>query len=192
MTNKKMNKKGIATIYVVIFIIVLLVFVGYAYWDNYQRNIKISLTPTQTKNTTTITTVNSSIKITSTTYPNVNLTPGAILTMDSGFICTPGTAEKLRNVPDSLKKKVFAEYNLAYPTKKDYEVDHFIPLELGGSNDIKNLWPESASPVPGYHEKNKVENYLHKLLCNYTINMSTAQEMIRKDWVAVYNQCCAK
>ena len=31
-------------------------------------------------------------------------------------------------------------------------------LELGGSNDIKNLWPEAALPTPGFHEKDAVED----------------------------------
>ena len=29
-----------------------------------------------------------------------------------------------------------------------YEVDHLISLELGGSNEVANLWPEAATPKP--------------------------------------------
>jgi hypothetical protein len=32
-------------------------------------------------------------------------------------------------------------------------VDHLDPLELGGFNDIKNLWPEPVDPWPGSYEK---------------------------------------
>jgi hypothetical protein len=28
------------------------------------------------------------------------------------------------------------------------EVDHLIPLELGGSNDVKTLWPQPQDPRP--------------------------------------------
>jgi hypothetical protein len=73
-----------------------------------------------------------------------------------------------------------------------YELDHFIPLELGGSNEKANLWPEAADPVPGFHEKDKVENYLHKLVCNYNISLKDAQVLMANDWVAVYHQCCEK
>jgi hypothetical protein len=65
------------------------------------------------------------------------------------------------------------------------EVDHFIPLELGGSNDITNLWPEPYS-APGAHEKDHVENYLHEQVCNGSMALGDAQQMIANDWYAVY------
>src|SRR5437867_11473696 len=44
---------------------------------------------------------------------------------------------------------------------RDGEVDHLVSLELGGSNSTANLFPEAASPVPGSHEKDRLENELH-------------------------------
>ena len=69
-----------------------------------------------------------------------------------------------------------------------YEVDHFIPLELGGSNDIKNLWPEPADPAPGFHEKDVVENYLHSQVCNGTMTLGEAQKFIATDWLDIFHQ----
>ena len=88
-----------------------------------------------------------------------------------------------------MKKKVFKEYGISYPPIRGaYEVDHFIPIELGGSNDIKNLWPELAEPRPGFNEKDTVEEYLHNQVCSDVISLEKAQELIRQDWLVVYQQ----
>jgi hypothetical protein len=63
-----------------------------------------------------------------------------------------------------------------------------ISLELGGSNDIANLWPEAASPTPGFHQKDQVENYLHDQVCAGKISLSEAQEEIATNWLTVYQQ----
>src|ERR1019366_5961663 len=52
------------------------------------------------------------------------------------------------------------------------EGDHLVPLELGGDNVIANLWPEPAEPHPGFHEKDRVENYLHRQVCSGAMSRS--------------------
>jgi hypothetical protein len=42
-----------------------------------------------------------------------------------------------------VKRKVYAEYGITHHEPSEFEVDHLISLELGGSNSIRNLWPES-------------------------------------------------
>ncbi len=114
-------------------------------------------------------------------------TPGAIFPdATAAQICVPGYSSKVRNVPDSVKNKAYAEYGIASHQPGEYEVDHLISLELGGSNDIANLWPEPASPVPGFHEKDQVENYLHDQVCSGAISLQDAQSMIAHDWLSVY------
>jgi hypothetical protein len=72
------------------------------------------------------------------------------------------------------------------PTTGQYEVDHFVSLELGGSNDISNLFPEAAEPKPGFHEKDRVENYLHDQVCRGALTLAEAQREIATNWLAVY------
>jgi hypothetical protein len=63
-----------------------------------------------------------------------------------------------------------------------------IPLELGGSNELANLWPEPATPTPGFHQKDCVENYLHAQVCtDKTMTLAQAQRAITTDWLDVYN-----
>ena len=42
-----------------------------------------------------------------------------------------------RNVPESEKRQVYAEYGIRSHASGQYEVDHLIPLELSGSNSIR-------------------------------------------------------
>ena len=64
-------------------------------------------------------------------------------------------AKKVRNVTSAEKAAVFHSYDLAgnhtgycqNDDKLGCEVDHLISLELGGSNDQANLWPEPYGVV---------------------------------------------
>ncbi len=115
--------------------------------------------------------------------PDSACTPGAIFpdaTTDK--ICVSGYSSSVRNVPQDEKDQVYAEYGVASHEPGQYEVDHLISLELGGSNDIANLWPEPADPTPGFHEKDKVENYLHDQVCSGAMSLQEAQVAIATNW----------
>lgn len=121
--------------------------------------------------------------------PDPDCTPGAIFAdVTKEQTCVAGYTKTVRSVSTSLKKKIYQEYGIAYPPPfGTYEADHFIPLTLGGSNDIANLFPESADPRPGFREKDLVENYLHQKVCSGDISLSSAQRAIATNWLAVYN-----
>ncbi len=119
--------------------------------------------------------------------PDPACTPGDILSDATvAQICTPGYSSQVRNVPDSVKNDVYEEYGITSHQPGQYEVDHLISLELGGSNDIANLWPEPAEPRPGFHEKDKVENYLHDEVCSGAMSLQDAQLLIAHNWLAAY------
>ncbi len=122
-------------------------------------------------------------------YPDHACTPGAIFTTATKEqVCTSGYSKSVRDVPESVKKAVYAEYNITHHSTGEYEVDHFISLELGGSNDTSNLFPESADPRPGFHEKDKVENYLHDQVCSGKMTLNEAQREISSDWYEVFSK----
>ena len=60
------------------------------------------------------------------------------------------------------------------------ELDHLVPLELGGSNDMSNFWVE-AGPIP--NPKDKVENRLHHEVCTGKISLRAAQVAIAGNWM---------
>lgn len=121
--------------------------------------------------------------------PDSACTPGAIIaSATKDQICQPGYARNVRDVPESEKSQVYAEYGITSHRAGEYEVDHLISLELGGSNDIANLWPEAANPRPGFHEKDQVENYLHDQVCSGANGLAQAQEQIATNWLDLYNR----
>jgi hypothetical protein len=117
--------------------------------------------------------------------PDSGCTPGFTLPVTAAQVCVSGYSKSVRNVTTKTKNAVFAEYGITSHPTGAYEVDHLISLELGGSNDIKNLFPEAASPTPGFHEKDKVENYLHSQVCLGKISLKTAQHEIATNWLSV-------
>ena len=120
-----------------------------------------------------------------TLYPNPTLTPGDPLPgVTAAQVCRSGYATSVRNVSSAEKAEVFRRYNEPDIAGK-YEVDHFISLELGGSNNLTNLWPEPYTPAPGAHQKDTVENYLHAQVCKNAMTLAQAQQAIRSDWYAV-------
>src|SRR5258708_353872 len=75
--------------------------------------------------------------------PDKDCTPGSIFqTATKDDICRLGYTKSVRNVPQEEKNQVYAAYGITSHHPGEYEVDHLISLELGGSNDIANLWPE--------------------------------------------------
>lgn len=111
--------------------------------------------------------------------PDSACTPGDVETTDLGVICHQATRNR-RHVDEATHEYAFAEYGLSpHQPRGDYEVDHLIPLEIGGSNNIKNLWPEAA---PGFHRKDEVENKLHELVCSGRMTIDAAQKAIATDW----------
>jgi hypothetical protein len=60
-----------------------------------------------------------------------------------------------------------------------------ISLELGGSNDIGNLWPQSYRTEPwNAHVKDKLEDRLHMLVCAGKLSLPDAQKAIAGDWIS--------
>jgi len=87
-------------------------------------------------------------------------------------ICTRGYTKGVRNVSNQTKHRVYVAYGISRSQQRKYVIDHLIPLEVGGSNDITNLWPE---PKADAKIKDKLENRLHASVCNGSIPLAAAQ-----------------
>src|SRR5262252_6985734 len=127
--------------------------------------------------------------ISSPIVPDPAKTPGDTLAVTKADICVPGYSKKVRNVPESVKKQAYAEYGITSHAPREYEVDHLISLELGGSNSLRNLWPQSYETQPyNAHVKDRLENKLHKMVCEGAIDLRTAQRAIATDWIGTYRK----
>jgi hypothetical protein len=114
------------------------------------------------------------------------------MTTDVGVVCHESTKAR-RHVVSSIHRRAFTDYGLSPEQPRGaFEVDHLIPLELGGDNTIENLWPEAAEPRPGFHEKDRVENYLHAKVCVGEITLPEAQRRIATDWLSVWRDLGAR
>ena len=115
--------------------------------------------------------------------PDPVLTPGVVLTTDLVKICKTGYSRTVRNVNAAEKANVAAAYKFT-GTSSSVEYDHLISLELGGSNDPKNLWPQ---PIADAHIKDGLEAHLRSQVCSGTMQLVDAQARIAKDWVQLWN-----
>jgi hypothetical protein len=131
--------------------------------------------------------------------PNHLFTPGAINTTVTqeninSTICVSGYTKTIRpssSYTTKLKKQQLASTYSFYKDSKtaDFEEDHLIPLELGGSpTDPKNLWPEPYAGVTGARQKDRLENALHTLVCDGTLTLKVAQKAISRNWYLAYQK----
>ena len=115
--------------------------------------------------------------------------PGDTFDVTAQDLCMPGYAKKVRNVPEEVRRQVYREYGITSHGRGDYEVDHLISLELGGSNSIKNLWLESYRTSPwNARIKDRLEDKLHSLVCSGKLDLKTAQQTIASNWIEAYEK----
>jgi hypothetical protein len=123
--------------------------------------------------------------------PDGRCSPGAYYSKLTGsVICSASFhTSSIRNVPQAEKYAVEREYGMAPRLYgSTLEIDHIVSLELGGSNEIANLFPEKANARPGYHVKDRLENRLHDLVCSGQMNLRSAQRQIAKNWQSLYSK----
>jgi hypothetical protein len=119
--------------------------------------------------------------------PDPEKTPGATLEVTAADVCVPGYARRVRNVPIEVKRRAYAQYGIRTHEPGEYEVDHLISLKLGGSNSIRNLWPESFRTEPwNAYVKDALENELYRRVCSGRMDLAKAQQVIANNWVIGY------
>ena len=116
--------------------------------------------------------------------PDANKTPGAYFKeIDAEMIGKPGYSKKVRDVPLSLRKEVFARYGIPWSDEAQYECDHLVSIELAGSNAIENLWPEPYEGPHGARIKDQYEDWLHREVIAGRVKLRDAQKRIATDWI---------
>ncbi len=120
--------------------------------------------------------------------PQFSLTPGAIRIATRDELCTAGPGTRAA-VSASLRHQVFEEYGMP-PGKADaFEVDYLVTPELGGAEDIRNLWPQPyRATVWNAHVKDALEDRLHQMVCSGELDLATAQHDIATDWISAYKK----
>lgn len=131
--------------------------------------------------------------------PDPACTPGAVDTAVTqatlaSTVCRRGgytsSVRPPREVTDTAKRKMLAAYGLPCTQTSKVELDHLVPLSLGGSSDVRNLWPEPNVITPGHtdaggyaaNDKDIVEVYLFHAVCTHKAELGAAQDAIAADW----------
>jgi hypothetical protein len=121
--------------------------------------------------------------------PDPKLTPGDVFDVTLADICTPGYSKTVRAVPKYLRDQAFRNYGIEPHRRRDYQLDHLIPLAIGGSNSIRNLWPQPHDAWPwGARVKDRLENRVHRLVCAGKLDLTTAQEEVAGEWTEAYRK----
>ena len=96
--------------------------------------------------------------------PKAALTPGETRPITIAEICRKPDADVIAWVPPETRRKVFSECGIR-ANSSNFEVDYLITPDLGGTESIRNLWPQPWSAVWNAHVKDRLEERLHKLVC---------------------------
>lgn len=124
------------------------------------------------------------------TRPDPVLTPGAVRTTDIHEICGHSTRQ-FRHVTVTEKVAARRAYGIVgergswCAAGDGCEIDHKIPLTVGGGNpsgSIANLWPQRPDGPWGFHVKDRCEASVGRALCAGRISVEAAQAIFRDDW----------
>ena len=129
------------------------------------------------------------------TLPNAAVTPGLTRGLDQKTVCSTKWGKDARHVTEAMKRQVAKNYGIDRKTIVAYgkgvccEFDHLISRELGGADDVKNLWPQ---PWADAKKKDVLENWLHRQVCNGGLSLTVVQNDIATDWAAAYKKAGLK
>lgn len=117
--------------------------------------------------------------------PNATTTPGVATTsLTSAEVCGKHfqRAAARRVVSKKLTSEVFSAYGIPKKHRTQYGIDLLVPASLGGSSQIKNLWPIPASQV---QKKTAVDVALTHSVCEGFIPLATAQTAVASHWTTI-------
>ena len=116
--------------------------------------------------------------------PNQRLTPGAVAMHDLTAICQQ---PKRTRAPITYAQQlsVLNEYRIASWNAGSYGLDYLVPLQLGGSAVIENIWPAAVTGV-GFHEKEQLNYRMRLLVCQGGMPLGDAQREIASDWYSLW------
>jgi hypothetical protein len=119
--------------------------------------------------------------------PRRDLTPGAVRFIDRADACL--LSDNVPGILDTLKRQVLKEYGISEARADAYEIDFLITPALGGSESLRNLWPEPYFHTNwNAHVKDALEDHFHTMVCSGKMDLPTAQREIAQNWIAAYQK----
>lgn len=123
--------------------------------------------------------------------PNPHLTPGEVRATDLDTILATEREAEAGRPGVATKDLVWKEYG--YVGRHDgahWEFDHLVPIECGGSNDVRNLWPEPRTGPYNAYDKDRLEDYCGDAIRNGSMTVAAAQAVFLEpsDWRVEYRK----
>jgi hypothetical protein len=117
------------------------------------------------------------------------LTPGATNPVELSALCSLNDDDLDPKVSAEKADAVFRAYGMDEKAARAYQVDYLINPQLGGNDQIENLWPEPYhATVWNATAKDALETRLHKMVCDQQIDLGSAQRELATDWIAAYKK----
>lgn len=128
--------------------------------------------------------------------PDPRCTPGGVVPhLSAGTLRDPQWRTRcIRDCQSTEQQKhvAYLWYGLAAPVgnsgrEQVCELDHLVPLELGGADGLGNIWPQCGPDATTlrnryFKQKDLVENYLASSVRSGTMSLEDAQRGIAADW----------
>ena len=119
--------------------------------------------------------------------PSSFQTPGAKGKANDAQVCAADFEASAKPIAKWQRDQALERYGKR-PEDFTGELDHLIPISLGGTNDPDNLWPIPSNKEMGPEQKKALDLKLHEMVCAKTITLKAARDAIKKDWVKAYAQ----
>jgi hypothetical protein len=123
-----------------------------------------------------------------TTHGCIALSPDVDEETIDATICVPGYTKSVRpatSYTNGVKKKLMQESGIDVARIRDYELDHIVPLALGGHpRKLSNLMLQPWEGERGAKMKDILEVRLQGLVCHGKLDLTDAQVCIAQDWEA--------
>jgi hypothetical protein len=73
-------------------------------------------------------------------------------------------------------------YGIGARPFSEIELDHLIPLSLGGASTEANLWPQLRSGPANVSDKDDIAQLLNRRVCRGQESLADAQHAIATNW----------
>jgi hypothetical protein len=127
-----------------------------------------------------------------TTHGCIALNPDVTEATVGQTICIPGYAKSVRpatNYTRGVKAKLLREAGIDESRTSDFELDHIVPLALGGHpRKLSNLELQPWAGEHGATRKDALEVRMHALVCHHAMTLTNAQACVAEEWEG----CAAK
>lgn len=133
----------------------------------------------------------------STAEPHIPFTQAMVRTTSVQDICTHGTGY-LRHWSRERDNSILIKYGFRPGKHPHVQIDHLVPLGIGGSDNDVNLWAQPRNYQPdaegtsvgfwGAETKDRLEFRMRDLICYQGYQPATLQREIADNWIAAYKR----